>query len=67
MFLAHAFDDPVRVENSLLMLKALKQAKELSDYIKDEYGIEPPETYDDIIAACETIQADQPDLGCWDC
>ena len=32
----------------------------------EEYGIEPPETYDDIIAACDTIQADQPELGCWD-
>lgn len=32
----------------------------------DEYGIEPPETYDDIIAACDTIQVDQPELGCWD-
>jgi len=32
----------------------------------DEYGIEPPETYDDIIAACDTIQADYPELGCWD-
>jgi len=32
----------------------------------EEYGIEPPETYDDIIAACDTIQADHPELGCWD-
>ncbi len=32
----------------------------------DEYGIEPPETYDDVIAACDTIQADYPELGCWD-
>ena len=32
----------------------------------EEYGIEPPETYDDIIAACDTILADNPDLGCWD-
>jgi multiple sugar transport system substrate-binding protein len=32
----------------------------------EEYGIEPPETYDDIIAACDTIQADNPELGCWD-
>jgi multiple sugar transport system substrate-binding protein len=32
----------------------------------EEYGIEPPETYDDIVAACDTIMADNPDLGCWD-
>jgi multiple sugar transport system substrate-binding protein len=32
----------------------------------EEYGIEPPETYDDIIAACDTILADKPELGCWD-
>lgn len=32
----------------------------------EEYGIEPPETYDDIIATCDTIQADYPELGCWD-
>jgi len=32
----------------------------------EEYGIESPETYDDIIAACDTIMADHPDLGCWD-
>jgi multiple sugar transport system substrate-binding protein len=32
----------------------------------EQYGIEPPETYDDIIAACDTIRKDNPDLGCWD-
>jgi multiple sugar transport system substrate-binding protein len=32
----------------------------------DEYGLQAPETYDDIIAACDTILKDHPDLGCWD-
>jgi multiple sugar transport system substrate-binding protein len=32
----------------------------------EKYGLKPPETYDDIIAACDTIRKDNPDLGCWD-
>jgi len=32
----------------------------------EEYGFDAPETYDDIIAACDAIQADRPELGCWD-
>jgi multiple sugar transport system substrate-binding protein len=32
----------------------------------DQYGLDAPETYDDIIAACDTIRADNPSLGCWD-
>jgi multiple sugar transport system substrate-binding protein len=32
----------------------------------EDYGIDPPETYDDVIAACDVIQAEQPELGCWD-
>jgi multiple sugar transport system substrate-binding protein len=32
----------------------------------EKYGIEPPQTYDDVIAACDTILAENPDLGCWD-
>ncbi|RPJ26450.1 MAG: extracellular solute-binding protein, partial [Planctomycetaceae bacterium] len=32
----------------------------------EEAGLEAPQTYDDIIAACDTIMADNPDIGCWD-
>jgi multiple sugar transport system substrate-binding protein len=32
----------------------------------DAAGIQPPETYDDLIAACDTILKDNPDMGCWD-
>ncbi|HSJ53067.1 MAG TPA: extracellular solute-binding protein [Anaerolineae bacterium] len=29
-------------------------------------GLEPPQTYDDIIAACDAIMAENADIGCWD-
>lgn len=32
----------------------------------DAAGLKAPETYDDLLAACDTILKDQPDMGCWD-
>jgi multiple sugar transport system substrate-binding protein len=32
----------------------------------DEASLPAPETYDDIIADCDTILQDHPDMGCWD-
>jgi multiple sugar transport system substrate-binding protein len=32
----------------------------------DEAGLSAPETYDDLIAACDAILPNYPDMGCWD-
>jgi multiple sugar transport system substrate-binding protein len=32
----------------------------------DAAGLQPPETYDDIIAACDAILPNNPGIGCWD-
>jgi multiple sugar transport system substrate-binding protein len=32
----------------------------------DEAGLKAPETYDDVIAACDAIMKTHPDMGCWD-
>jgi multiple sugar transport system substrate-binding protein len=31
----------------------------------EKYNIEPPETYDDLLTACDQILPDNPDLTCW--